>query len=300
MLRMLGSSASGQVFAILEKCMLDTLGHIGDLIESSECVPWTDMRHSPDQPAPVPSSRLTRIGVFPIAANPLHWAHLIGGLIATKSFGLDKVIYVIAGDDPRKPFMASAKIRYQIARSVLRQFHPLFECSSIAQGGAACGEESLFRLLALNPGQRIHAFYIAGSDHAYREDPGSGRPDTIQKLENGVADCLRGSEKPPHTVSVVFLGRNGQRERKIETDLDVRWLKGPPVHTSSTAIRTALPDPAQWVKLSALPFAVFSSIRKNHLYQVCGRNAYPTPRRGRAFSAKGPKLRSGEWSRVTP
>ncbi len=120
----------------------------------------------------------------------------------------------------------------------------------------------------MNPSQQIHAFYIAGSDHCHRTDPDTGDPDTLQKLEHGIADALRAGRAHLHTVSVVFLERDGQGERGIETTLDVRWLRGPPVHTSSTMIRSVLPHPAQWEKLSALPYAVFSSIRANHLYQV--------------------------------
>ena len=78
--------------------------------------------------------RPLRLGVFPIAANPLHWAHLLSGLTAMERFCLDKIIFVIAGGDPRKPDLASAILRHHIAQQVLRLFHPLFEYSPIALG----------------------------------------------------------------------------------------------------------------------------------------------------------------------
>jgi nicotinic acid mononucleotide adenylyltransferase len=261
----LGSAASTLDFASLEQCTLTALSHILLLMERGQIRPWIRVGHSPGA-APAPETpRIVRVGIFPIAANPLHWAHLVGGLFAMESFGLDKVVYVIAGGDPRKPDLASEETRHAMARTVLGLFHPLFEYSSIARGGAASGEENLFRILAMNPRQRLHAFYIAGGDHCHRRDPCSGRPDTIQKLEDGVSVHLRGNAV--HSVSVVFLerGRAGDRE---ESTLDVRWVGGPPVETSSTAIRSALPDPAQWKKLSTLPFAAFSSIRENRLYEV--------------------------------
>ncbi len=267
MLTTLGDSASTLDFASLEQCALTSLSHILRLMQSGECSPWAGVKHSPDQPLLPPSDRTARIGVFPIAANPLHWAHLIGGLLAMDNLGLDKVIYVIAGGDPRKPSLASTKTRHDMARSVLELFHPLFEYSSIARGGAASGEENLFKILAMNPRQSIHAFYIAGGDHYQRRDPASGRPDTIQKLEDGVAHTLNGNGQSLHRVAAVFLER-GRPGHRIETSLDVRWLGGPPVETSSTVIRSALPDPSQWEKLSTLPFAAFSSIRENHLYAV--------------------------------
>ncbi len=267
MMRLLGSSASIRDFATLERCTLTSLHGIRALMERGQCAPWVNVKHSPDQPSPVPSSRMIRLGIFPIAANPLHWAHLLCGLLAIETFGLDKVIYVIAGADPRKPSLASAEVRHRIARSALKLFYPLFEYSSIARDGAACGEENLFRILGMNPRQRIHAFYIAGSDHFHRADPVSGHPDTIQKLEDGI---LRSLHVPGHglpSVTAVFLQRD-ERGETVKTAVDVRWAPGPPVHTSSTLIRSALPNPSEWGKLSTLPFGVFSSIQKNRLYDV--------------------------------
>jgi nicotinic acid mononucleotide adenylyltransferase len=267
MMQTLGSSASVRDFATLERCTLTSLYRIQRLIEHGQCTPWAIVKHSPDQPSPVPTSRMIRLGVFPIAANPLHWAHLLCGLLAIESFGLDKVIYVIAGTDPRKPSLASAEIRHRIARSVLRLFHPLFEYSSIAREAAAGGEENLFRILGMNPLQRIHAFYIAGSDHCHRADPVSGRPDTIQKLEDGIARSLRLPGHSLHSVTAVFLDRGDLGER-VETTVDVRWAPGPPLRTSSTMIRSALPHPSEWDKLFTLPFGAFTSIQENHLYDV--------------------------------
>jgi len=267
MMGTLGESASHMDFASLEQCALTSLSHIRLLLEQNECSPWTEIAHSSGQRQPPASDRMARIGVFPIAANPLHWAHLIGGLFAIESFHLDKVIYVIAGEDPRKPTLASATTRHAMARSVLDLFHPLFAYSSIAREGDAAGEENLFRILSMNARRRIHAFYIAGGDHYHRWDPSTGTPDTIQKLEDGIARLAETDAGSRHSVSVVFLKR-GETRDQVETSLDVRWIGGPPVETSSTAIRSALPHPAQWVKLSTLPFAAFSSIRENRLYEV--------------------------------
>jgi phosphoribosyl 1,2-cyclic phosphodiesterase len=54
-----------------------------------------------------------------------------------ETFALDKVIYVVAGSDSRKPHMTPAETRYDMARSLLKLFSPLFECSSIALGGSS-------------------------------------------------------------------------------------------------------------------------------------------------------------------
>jgi nicotinic acid mononucleotide adenylyltransferase len=276
MMGTLGDSACTLDFASLEQCTLTSLSHIRYLLEENECSPWTEISHSPGQPQQAANDRMVRIGVFPLAANPLHWAHLIGGLFVMEEFHLDKVVYVVAGEDPRKPLLASTQTRHEMARSVLELFHPLFAYSSVAREGNASGEENLFKILAMNPRQRMHAFYIAGGDHYHRHDPVSGRPDTIQKLEDGIARLAETDCASRHSVSVVFLRRGGA-EDGIETSLDVRWVGGPPVETSSTVIRSALPNPSQWEKLSTLPFAAFSSICENHLYEVHTGSLSPFP-----------------------
>jgi hypothetical protein len=90
--------------------------------------------------------RELRIGVFPTAANLFHWARLLGGLIVMERFLLDKVIFVIAGQDSRRPKIAPEDIRHSMAKEVLELFHPLFEYSSIALGTTTSGEENLFKI----------------------------------------------------------------------------------------------------------------------------------------------------------
>jgi hypothetical protein len=76
-----------------------------------------------------------------------------------------------------------ADIRHRKAQNVLGLFTPLFAYSPIALDNSLDGEANVFRILQLNPRQRVDAFYIAGTDHYYRYNPETGKPDTIQKLE---------------------------------------------------------------------------------------------------------------------
>ena len=71
--------------------------------------------------------RTLRLGIYPVAANPFHWAHLLIGLSALVRFRLDKIIYVIPGSDPRKPALAAAEIRHLIGEEVIKIFAPFFE-----------------------------------------------------------------------------------------------------------------------------------------------------------------------------
>jgi len=263
----LGESASRHDFDLLDRSALASLSRIEEGIRQGRSMPWVKVNHCPGNRAVAPVDRQVRLGVFPISGNPLHWVHLLGGLIAMETFSLDKVLYVIAGSDSRKPDLAPAAARHAMAKSLLGLFRPLFEYSPIALGGSRSGEENLFRILGMNPRQPIHAFYIAGSDHYRRYRPMTENPDTIQKLEDGIAREGRGAADRGHRVSAVFL----ERERVVEqipASLEVLWVRGLPVRTSSTGIRQALSDQGQRRDLYTLPFSAYMTIRGNRLYNT--------------------------------
>ena len=117
----------------------------------------------------------------------------------------------------------------------------------------------------MNQAQAIHAFYIAGGDHYHRFSPATGRPDTIQKLEDGLASKAYGFNGRLHRVSPVFFHREG-KVADIPTFLDVRRVGRLPVQTSSTEIRWALKYRQNWWKLYALPFGALVSICANRLW----------------------------------
>jgi len=77
-------------------------------------------------------------------------------------------------------------IRHRMAQNLLGLFTPLSAYSPIALDNSLDGEANVFRILQLNQRQRVDAYYIAGTDHYYRYNPETRKPDTIQKLENGV------------------------------------------------------------------------------------------------------------------
>jgi nicotinic acid mononucleotide adenylyltransferase len=205
------------------------------------------------------SPRPLRLGVFPISANPLHWAHLLSGLAVMERFCLDKVLFVIAGGDPRKPDLASEALRHRVARQVLRLFHPLFEYSPVARGSSAAGELNLFRIMASQGRHPLHAFYIAGSDHCHRLAPSTGEPDTIRRLEEAVGNATNGFDPRIRRLSVVFLDR-GERREPVESFLDIRWIEQLPLSTSSTRIRAALSGREPLCELAALPFTAYCAL----------------------------------------
>ncbi len=257
----LGPDADPELFVQVRIWALSKLQRIGELAASGLILPsgavW---------PASL-SGRPLRMGVFPIAANPLHWAHLLSGLAAMERFCLDKVLFVIAGSDPRKPDLASQVIRHRISGQVLRLFHPLFEYSPIALGSSLPGEANVFRILASYGRRPVHAFYLAGSDHCHRLAPRTGQPDTIVKLEEGVRGASQGFDPRLHSLSVVFLDR-GDCGKPVDSFLDVRWIEQLPLNTSSTRIRGALSGKEPLCELAALPFTAYCALCTQGLYQL--------------------------------
>ena len=263
----LGSAGNALDFENLQQNTIALLCRIERQMRSGRIRPWWE-DESP--PASTPTNAL-RLGVFPVSANPFHWAHLLAGLFSMERYGLDQVRYVIAGGDARKPELAPEEVRHSMARSVLELYSPLLVYSPIARGTEFCGEENLFRLLAQHSDLPIHAFYIAGSDHYQRTRPESASPDTITRLEDGITRRLYGFDPSRHAVSAVFLQR-GKRCRKVPTWLDVQLVAGLPIEASSTAIRAALADREHKGPLWTLPFAALKSIKGNNLYSVARRD----------------------------
>ncbi len=209
------------------------------------------LRYSPDD-APVPvQGRAVRVGIYPVAADPFQWAHILIGLQAISALKLDKVVFILAGDDPRKPGMTPASIRHPMGRALLERFAPFFAFSPIAQGTLHDGETNLFRLLALNPEQRIDAFYLVGDDH-YKLVDKKGNPDTIPKLEANMGSLLVDAAR--HKVLVAFNEREG-RGVDVPTSLNVSFLPRMSFDASSTLVRNG--------KYALMPYRAYDHVRES-------------------------------------
>jgi len=261
---LLGDHSDARAFLTMEDWAHSTIRRIADLVAEGTICPRIDARlrlgrrsRSFDRPF--------RLGVFPIAGNPLHWLHVFSGLAAMERLQLDKVIYVVAGADPRKPTLASEQVRHCMAKKVLGLFSPLLEYSAIARGSATVGEENLFRIVSTANIEALHLFYIAGSDHYRRVAPSGDDSDTIQKLEKGIRRRTHGFNPRRHQLSAVFLDRGGYIEH-VDTFLDVRWINDLPLHTSSTRIRGAFTGEQELSELSFLPYSAYGVICASGLY----------------------------------
>lgn len=242
----------------------ERLKAVADLAKSGRIHPFNQLALS-EGDASVPSSeRPLRVGFYPLAANPMHWGHVLVGLTAMASIGLDKVIFIIAGADRRKPSLLSADIRHRLGRSIIKMFHPLFAYSPLALRTDLDGETNFGRLLAMNSHLRIDAYYIAGADH-YRRSTPAGKADTIAKLERVVEEQAASSQ---HSVSAVFVDRNGEGGQvdKVDTFLDVRLLPPIPLSLSSTAVRKALCRDELCEASVSLPYSSLLEVRAAELY----------------------------------
>ncbi len=150
MAKQLGMGIGDEPFASIYRTAAEHLFAIENLCCDGDIDPRALICASHDDEPCLPYPRRLRVGVYPIAANPLHWGHLLIGLRAMASLQLDKVVYVISGRDPRKPKMFLPICAISWRGISLKLFGPLFACSSLARYSGYDGETNLFRILTLN------------------------------------------------------------------------------------------------------------------------------------------------------
>lgn len=232
------------------------LAKIQKRLDKGAIDPSAKIRLAESDPALPSSARRARVGVYPVAADPFQWGHLLIALRAVGELDVDKIVFVLAGDDVRKPKMTPVETRHPMGREVLDIFAPFFEYSPIAVGTTFDGETNIFRILALNPEQRVEAWYMVGDDH-YRLVDLKGNPDTLPKLEN-YARAL-GHNTALHELKVAFIRREAPAAA-VPTELEVRFLKHVGFEASSTQVRNG--------QHTLMPHAAFDHARKKGLYGV--------------------------------
>lgn len=244
------------------------LSEIDRLMSRGEIDPRASLRTGPQDPEVKAQRRELRVGVYPVAADPFQWAHLLIGLRAMAAFRLDKVVFVLAGDDPRKPAMTPTDFRHPMGRAVLGTFAPFFEYSSIAVGTTYDGETNIFRMLALNPKQRMKAFYLVGGDH-YRLKDKNGNDDTLPKIEKRLRDPAAGHDPARHSIEAAFIAREGM-DAHVPTSLEVHFLPNMSFEASSTLVRGG--------RHALMPYSAYEYVerRRPGLYGV-GAKGDPSP-----------------------
>lgn len=227
------------------------LVRIQNRLDAGDINPARTVRLSESDP-PIADETHARIGVYPVAADPFQWGHLLVALRAVGELGVDKVVFVLAGDDPRKPTLTPVADRHPMGREVLALFAPFFVYSPIAVGTTLDGETNIFRILALNPERRVDAWYMVGDDH-YRLVDKKGNPDTLPKLEANYARPM-GHSPTLHALKVAFIRREGI-SGSIDTPLDVKFLDNVGFDASSTQVRGG--------RHALMPHAAYDYARRN-------------------------------------
>ncbi len=230
------------------------LARIQTRLDAGEIDPSRSLRLSADDASPADAGHV-RVGVYPVAADPFQWGHLLVALRAVGELGVDKVVFVLAGDDPRKPTMTPVADRHPMGREVLDLFAPFFAYSPIAVGTTLDGETNIFRLLALNADRRVDAWYMVGDDH-YRLVDKNGNPDTLPKLEANFARPEMGHSPTLHALKVAFIRREGIAQA-IPTPLDVSFLDANGFDASSTQVRNG--------RHALMPHAAYDYARRRAL-----------------------------------
>ncbi|MDD5302823.1 MAG: hypothetical protein PHS14_06895 [Elusimicrobia bacterium] len=230
---------------------------IQDRINKGMIDPSAKIRVSESDPEVPFSYRPTRVGVYPVAADPFQWGHLLIALRAVGELSVDKVVFVLAGDDPRKPTMTPVEQRHPMGQEVLGIFAPFFEYSPIAVGTTLDGETNIFRILALNPQQGIEAWYMVGDDH-YKLVDKNGNPDTLPKLERNYAMDM-GHNTALHQLKVAFINREAPTA-VVPTGLEVRFLDHVGFEASSTQVRNG--------HYTLMPHTAYDFARQKGLYGV--------------------------------
>jgi len=243
----------------LYRSILQLLDDIGRLASAGRIHPRQALLVAPVDAPPSASPRALRVGVYPIAGDPIHWGHLSSALLAIERLRLDKVVFVIVDGVARRPETMSKEIRHEMAAAYLPCFRPLFAYAPIARDSDLDGETSLFKLLELNRRQPLHAFYLAGNEHCHRVNPITREPDTIEKLERNVAGRIFDYDARRHRLSVAFF-ENERRWTMPRSSLSITRLPGPPIRVSSASILRALEAGRSDAVLLALPYTVFRSI----------------------------------------
>lgn len=231
------------------------LARIQQRLDAGEIDPAARIRVGESDPVLPVTAHPARVGVYPVAADPFQWGHLLVALRAVGDLGVDKIVFVLAGDDPRKPNMTPVVDRHPMGREVLDVFSPFFVYSPIAVGTTLDGETNIMRILALNTEQRIEAWYMVGDDH-YRLVDKNGNPDTLPKLARNFKADL-GHNEALHELKVAFIKREHPAEA-VPTDLEVRFLDHVGFEASSTQVRKG--------QHTLMPHAAYDYARRANLY----------------------------------
>lgn len=196
-----------------------------------------------------------RLGIMGGTFDPVHNGHLALAKAAIEGCGLDKVVFMPAGDPVLKANLpvSDAEVRYEMAVLATR-FDPRFEVSRMEMDrpGPTYTVDTLEELHATNAGADL--WLIVGADAL--ADVASWRsPERVAALCGFLV-----ADRPGYDVGTARLALES-----AGIDVRVERLPAPRMDVSSSAIREAVASGASW--RGDVPEAVADLIEDKGLYR---------------------------------
>jgi nicotinate-nucleotide adenylyltransferase len=229
--------------------------------------------------SPPPNSALKpkRLGLLGGTFNPIHNGHLTIARQAREALGLDRILFIPAGDPPHKQDrdLAPAKDRYEMVRLAVAS-EPLFAISDveIRRPGKSYSIDTI-RLLQQEYGPQTRLSFLIGLD-AFLEVPSWREPETLLTLCSFVVISRPGMSfqalstmallpsLPAQSLADLDAGRTSTLTLSLGTQY-LTCLRLPPSEVSASVIRTRIKQGLSAANL--LPPPVESYILHHHLYE---------------------------------
>jgi hypothetical protein len=225
-----------------------------------------------------PNGMPARIGVFPLAANPLHWGHIIRALDCVASLHLDTIVSLVHGTIDYKNIPVNENVppalRHRIVCDTRQVFHPLLRYTDVALGSNKFGEETLHDLRRLNRDLRAEWVCISGTDNEDRLKFILGQLSRHERDNAGIS--------PNHTISLAIVVLDDERKhlpsddcRKVFQEERVSWDTTVLIASERTPVATRLnsTDYRNTGDLGYLPASIHKAVSEHCL------NAIPLPTR---------------------
>jgi nicotinate-nucleotide adenylyltransferase len=213
------------------------------------------------------------IGLMGGTFNPVHCAHLRIAEEARELCGLDRVLFIPAGDPPHKPLAGevSFAVRCEMVRLAIAG-NPAFELSDIEgqRQGKSYSIDTIGWFRTQHPDDSL--FFIIGSDsffeiglwHRYAE---IFRLCSLVVVERPGRPVMEPLEALPVAIRGEFSYTDTPRRLQHVSGQCVHILKGRPLDISSSAIRKLVAAGDTITHL--VPPAVAAYIRNQRIYTEC-------------------------------
>jgi nicotinate-nucleotide adenylyltransferase len=195
--------------------------------------------------------RAHRLGVFGGTFDPPHIGHLVIAHWALESLGLERVLFVPAGQPPHKRGRTITDARHRLAMTrVAVRGHPCFGVSTIelSRGGPSFTVDTLARIGARHDGD-LHLVIGADSLDEFRA---WHQPDAILKLARL---AVAGRPGAGRTATLAWARRTGR----------VAWVGNPEIGISSSLVRERVREGHSCRFL--VPDPVWRYIERHRLYR---------------------------------